>query len=168
MDEITITKKSNKAFLWIVIIVVIVLIGVAGYLYGKQSAVKQRANVSAPIRIEASLETWDYRDAPAEIFPKDFPFESGTRLIESTKTQYKDSGDTVAHLVYYSKKTIGDLISAFKNYLTKNSWTIVNDTSSGEIYNLYARKGKEDINIRMRFDQTGLGLKVEVDYILHR
>lgn len=168
MSEITITKKSNKALLWIVIVVIIILVGIAGYLYGKQSGVKQQAAITTPIRSEASLETWTYSDVPAEIFPKDFPFESGTRLIESTKTQYKDSGDTTAHLAYYSKKPIGELITTFKNYLTKNNWTIINDTSSGEIYNLYARRAKEDINIRMRFDQTGLGLKVEVDYILHR
>ncbi|MGB9848017.1 MAG: hypothetical protein ACPLKV_02335 [Minisyncoccia bacterium] len=168
MAEITITKKSNKALLWIVIIIVIILVGVAGYFYGRQSAVQNQTTVNAPIRSEASLETWDYRDVPPEIFPKDFPFESGTRLTESRKTQDKDSGDTTAHIAYYSKKPIGELINTFKNYLSNNGWTIINDTSSGEIYNLYARKGKEDMNIRMRFDPTGLGLRVEVDYLLHR
>jgi len=160
--------KSNKALLWIVIIVVVILVGLAGYFYGKQTGSKQTTVVNMPVKTEASLETWDYGNVPPEIFLKDFPFEAGTRLVESTKTIYKDSGDTQVHLVYYSKKTIGDNLTNFRNYLKNNGWTIITDTAAGQVYTLYAKKDKSALSILMSFDQTGAGLKIDVNYLIYR
>jgi hypothetical protein len=72
------------------------------------------------------------------------------------------------HLVYYSKKTIGDNLTNFRNYLKNNGWTIIADTAAGQVYTLYAKKDKSALSILMSFDQTGAGLKIDVNYLIYR
>lgn len=168
MSEVTIVKKSNKILLWIVLIVVVVAVALVSYFYGKQIGTKQKIAATPLEKTGASIERWDYGTVLPEVFPKNFPFESGTRLITSLKSQDKNSGDITVQLAYYSKKDIGTLINTFRNYFTSNNWVITTDTATGEIYSLYAKRSKEDMNILMRFDPTGLGLKVDITYLLRK
>lgn len=104
---------------------------------------------------------------PPEIFLKYFPFELDTQLIESTKTVYKDSGDIQVHLVYYSKKAFGDTLATFKNYLNKKIGQLLLMPPLVQFTPFMLKKDKTALNILMIFDQTGTGLKIDINYLIY-
>lgn|GEM_PF-1024471 len=152
-------KKGGKIWHWILTIILIIVAALLGYTAGQNAAVQPTVSVEKATTLEQN-----YGDVPPEIFPQDFPFEVGTLLVQSLEKTDKETGITHASVAYYSQKSIQENADKFIAYLNQNGWTVVNNTNSNGVYNIYATKSRNSMSIQMFYEEGGGGLKVQVVY----
>ncbi len=162
MEENTKKPQSKKSY-WILTVILVILAFLGGYYYGKSFSEKVTETniINTP-----DAEIQNFGDVPPDIFPRDFPFEVGSSLTQSTKTTYKNSNAIQADLTYFSKKTAEENADRFLEYLNQTGWTIINNANDGEIYSLYAQKDREIMNIVMQRDNVTGDLKITVSYTI--
>jgi hypothetical protein len=87
-------------------------------------------------------------------FPKELILDESAKLSDSYSVNYNPSLNQYT-AVFNSNEAMLDLFAAYKNWLTRNGWTITNEiayypTSRG----LYAKKGTADASIAIIDQKT--------------
>ena len=98
----------------------------------------------------------DFAASTPTHFPTNIPVEAGAPLSQSYSLDY--AGRAQLSIVFPSTKTLKENYTRYTDFLTKDSWTIVNKYESKTVSSLYGKKEGSEINITLTQGQVSVSV----------
>jgi hypothetical protein len=159
---------NNSKIKGLIIVLVVVLAVALGFKawWGSRSKTKapaagnnqqqtQQANAPKVEKVEDSkLPTG---------FPADFPLEKDAKIDQNFNVTA--DGKTQATRKFISQKSLKENFDFYKDWLTKNGWTIITTLDIAEIKSIGATKGSNSVNISISTDPVSKKAAVDISYL---
>ncbi|TSD02174.1 MAG: hypothetical protein Athens071424_177 [Parcubacteria group bacterium Athens0714_24] len=153
------TSSERKAQIKMLIMAVLIMAMVAG-LWVYQTKIK-KPQAQQPQKPQITINQVPVDKAP-EKFPDDIPIEAGARILQNYNASSPD-GRFQATRVFESAQTLDENLAIYKNYFTKNGWTITNEIKDQpNIRYISAAKDKTRAQATIRENATTKIVSVDV------
>lgn len=126
---------------------------------GSESA-NQGQNSQAPA---PKIEKVDATQLPSG-FPADMPLEKDAKIDQNFNATAE--GKTQATRKFVSQKTLKENFDIYKDWLTKNGWTIIATLDVEEVKSIGAQKGADSVNISITKDPVSKKAVVDISYLM--
>jgi len=97
--------------------------------------------------------------------PANFPVDTKAKLIQSIKTVDPTAKTSTILRTTTTSKTLGEAFKVYKDYVTKNGWTIANTTDAPTLKVLSADKGGAHMDITISYDGVSQSNVIIVKFV---
>lgn len=149
--------SSLKKWIWVIAIAVVVVV-VFAIAYPRM----QGGNTTTVLPKHQGIEKKDVDTSKLpEKFPGDIPLEEGAKVVQNYNATAPD-GTIQATRMFETAKTLDENFKLYKDFFTKNGWTIVSSLDQENIKAIGATKDKTQAQLTFALNSTTKVKTVEI------